>query len=343
MKRTNPVISVIVPVYNKEAYLRECVDSILSQTYRRIEVILVDDESTDQSGEICDAYAQKDGRVRSIHQKNGGPTAACVAGMQAASGTYYMFVDSDDYLEPETLFEMADRLTGIAGEIVCCNHVLEKRRETVQVRCVPEPGVYEGEKLLVQIKAGLIGQEQKVIPLSRCMKLCEKSLFVGNEEYYDYSLRFGDDANLMYPALLGADRIVILKDAFYYHYRYVEGSLVHGYDEGLFAGVERLMEALGRTAEEKKAPNAAEAVAREYCYMLLYVMKNELRSPEQDYRKRIQTIFGQEKIKELLQNTRISVRGQANQLLYVGMCYPGGVLLRLLRLILRVYDKKERI
>ncbi len=342
MKKTNPTISVIVPVYNKEAYLRECVDSILAQTYRRIEVILVDDESTDSSGEICDEYARADARVRVVHQKNGGPTAACVAGMAAATGTYYMFVDSDDYLDPETLFEMADRLAGVPGEIVCCNHVLEKRRETVQVKCAPEPGVYEGEKLRAQIKAKLIGQEHKVIPLSRCMKLCEKSLFAGNEGYYDYSLRFGDDANLMYPALLGADRVVILKDAFYYHYRYVEGSLVHGYDAGLFAGVERLMEALRRTAEEKKAPDAAEASAREYCYMLLYVIKNELRSPDGDYRKRIRTIFGQENIKELLQNTPISVSERSNQLLYVGMCYPGGVLLRLLRLILRIYDKKER-
>lgn len=340
MKRTNPTISVIVPVYNKEAYLRACVNSILSQTYRRIEVILVDDASTDGSGEICDEYARTDERVRVIHQKNGGPTAACVAGMQAASGTYYMFVDSDDYVEPEMLSEMADRLAGERGEIVCCNHVLEKRRETIPVRCGPEPGVYEGEKLRTQIKAKLIGQENKVIPLSRCMKLCEKSLFADNEGYYDYSLRFGDDTNLMYPAMLGANRIVILKDAFYYHYRYVEGSLVHGYDEGLFAGVERLMEAVKRTAEDKKAPDAAGAVAREYCYMLLYVIKNELRGPGKDYRKRIQTIFGQEWIKELLQNTHISLSERANQLLYVGMCYPGGVLLRLLRLILRIYDKK---
>lgn len=343
MKKTNPTISIIVPVYNKEAYLQECVDSILGQTYRQIEVILVDDESTDRSGEICDEYARADERVRVVHQKNGGPTAACVAGMEEASGAYYMFVDSDDYLEPETLFEMADRLAGVPGEIVCCNHVLEKRRETVQIKCASEPGVYEGERLRTQIRAKLIGQEHKVIPLSRCMKLCEKSLFAGNERYYDYSLRFGDDANLMYPALLGADRVVILKDAFYYHYRYVEGSLVHGYDAGLFAGVERLMEALERTAKEKKAPDAAGSVAREYCYMLLYVIKNELRSPDRDYRKRIQAIFGQEKIKELLRDTRISVKERANQLLYVGMCYPDGVLLRLLRLILRMYDKKGKI
>ena len=257
MKRTNPLISIIVPVYNKEAYLRECVDSILEQTYRRTEVILVDDESTDKSGRICDEFGQADGRVRVIHQKNGGPTAACVAGMEAASGGYYMFVDSDDYLEPETLAEMADCLAGVPGEIVCCDHLVEKQRGTERVKNGVAPGIYEGEQLREQIKARLIGEEKKVIPLSRCMKLCEKSLFAGNEAYYDYSLRFGDDTNLMYPALLESSRVVIMKDAFYYHYRYVEDSLVHGYDEGLSAGVDRLMAAVKRTAEEKKAPDAA--------------------------------------------------------------------------------------
>lgn len=340
MKRTNPLISIIVPVYNKEAYLRECVDSILEQTYRRIEVILVDDESTDKSGAICEEFGQADARVRVIHQKNGGPTAACAAGMRAASGGYYMFVDSDDYLEPETLTQMADRLAGVPGEIVCCGHVVEKQRGTERVKSGAEPGIYEGDRLRGQIKAKLIGEEKKVIPLSRCMKLCEKSLFEGNEIYYDYSLRFGDDTNLMYPAFLECSRVVVMKEAFYYHYRYVEGSLVHGYDEGLFAGVERLMEALKRTAEEKKGPDAAGAVAREHCYMLMYVMKNELRAPGKDYRKRIQSIFRDERIKTMLHNTPVAVTERANQLLYVGMMYPGGVLLRVLRLILRVYDRR---
>lgn len=335
------LVSVIVPVYNKKKYLEQCIDSILAQTYKRMELILVDDASSDGSGEICDSYAARDDRVRVIHQENGGPTAACVAGMKAASGGYYMFVDSDDYVEPEMIAQMAGRLKGVQGELVCCGYVMEKQRGTERVCCGVEPGIYEGDRLREQIKAKLIGVEKKVIPLSRCMKLCEKSLFADNEIYYDYSLRFGDDANLMYPALLASSRVVILKGAFYYHYRYVAESLAHGYDEGLSAGVERLMEALKRTAEEKKAPDAAAAVTREYCYMLLYVMKNELRAPDRGYRKRIQTIFGEDRIRAMLHDTPIPVTERAGQLLYMGMLYPGGVLLRVLRFILRVYDKKR--
>lgn len=333
------LVSVIVPVYNKKDYLKQCIDSILSQTYKKWELILVDDASADGSGEICDSYAKRDDRVRVIHQENGGPTAACVAGMRAASGGYYMFVDSDDYVEPEMIARMADRLKGVRGELVCCGYVMEKQRGTEFVSSGVEPGIYEGDRLK-QIKAGLIGQEQKVISLSRCMKLCEKSLFSGNEVYYDYSLRFGEDANLMYPVLLGSSRIVIMRDAYYYHYRYVEGSLAHSYDRNLFENVQKLMTAMEREAEGGKAPDRENALARERCYMLMYVIKNELRCPDKTYRKRIQAIFGEEKIKELLQNTPITVTERSNQLLYMGMLYPGGMLLRVLRLILRVYDKK---
>lgn len=96
----NQTISVIVPVFNVAGYLPQCVDSILSQDYGNLEVILIDDGSTDGSGEICDRYAALDSRVRAIHQKNGGAAAAKNAGLQLATGEYLAFADSDDYLEP---------------------------------------------------------------------------------------------------------------------------------------------------------------------------------------------------------------------------------------------------
>lgn len=97
----NQTISVIVPVFNVAGYLRQCVDSILSQDYGNLEVILIDDGSTDGSGEICDRYAALDSRVRAIHQKNGGAAAAKNAGLRLATGEYLAFADSDDYLEPD--------------------------------------------------------------------------------------------------------------------------------------------------------------------------------------------------------------------------------------------------
>ena len=96
-----PVISIIVPVYRVEAYLKACVDSLLDQTFSDIEILLVDDGSPDHCGVICDEYAGKDARVRVIHQKNGGLSRARNAGIERAQGEYLCFVDSDDYVAPE--------------------------------------------------------------------------------------------------------------------------------------------------------------------------------------------------------------------------------------------------
>lgn len=105
-----PKISVIVPVYNVAPYLKKCVDSIINQTFTDIEIILVDDGSTDESGTICDQYAQKDSRVKVIHKPNGGLSDARNSGLEVCSGEYIGFVDSDDWISPdmyETLIHFA--------------------------------------------------------------------------------------------------------------------------------------------------------------------------------------------------------------------------------------------
>ena len=98
--KTTPLISVIVPIYQVEAYLEECLDSILNQTYHQLEIILIDDGSPDRCGEICDRYASRDSRIKVIHQSNQGLSAARNAGMDMATGEYISFIDSDDYIAP---------------------------------------------------------------------------------------------------------------------------------------------------------------------------------------------------------------------------------------------------
>ena len=93
------LISIIVPVYNVEEYLKECIDSIINQTYKRIEIILVDDGSTDKSGKICDDYAKIDKRIKVVHKENGGLSDARNVGISVSSGKYIAFVDSDDWVE----------------------------------------------------------------------------------------------------------------------------------------------------------------------------------------------------------------------------------------------------
>lgn len=119
---TTPTISVIVPVYNAEKYLRRCIDSVLAQTYTDFELLLIDDGSKDKSGEICDEYAQKDTRVRVFHKENGGVSSARNLGLDNARGEWVAFVDSDDYIEENYLKSFESNLDAdlVVGNMIIC-------------------------------------------------------------------------------------------------------------------------------------------------------------------------------------------------------------------------------
>lgn len=118
-----PEISVIVPVYKVENYINECVDSLISQTFTDIEIILVDDGSPDDCGSICDAYAEKDNRIKVIHQKNAGLSAARNAGIDEATGQYLCFVDSDDYVSDDYCQTLYDLLVNFSCDYSVCGVV----------------------------------------------------------------------------------------------------------------------------------------------------------------------------------------------------------------------------
>ena len=110
----NDLISIIVPVYNMEQYMERCVNSIINQTYHNLEIILVDDGSTDHSPAMCDEYALRDGRIKVVHKPNGGLSDARNAGLTVASGNYIGYVDSDDWIEPQ-MYEKMYAVTPMAG------------------------------------------------------------------------------------------------------------------------------------------------------------------------------------------------------------------------------------
>ena len=114
----NIKFSVLIPVYNVEKYLAECVDSVLGQSYTDYEIILVDDGATDSSGTMCDEYALKDSRIRVIHRENGGLSAARNTGLRAATGEYVYFLDSDDYIEPQTLASLISAANKEQADVV---------------------------------------------------------------------------------------------------------------------------------------------------------------------------------------------------------------------------------
>ena len=100
-----PTVSVIIPVYNVEKYLDQCIESVVSQTYKELEIILVDDGSKDTSGALCDKWAAKDNRIKVIHKQNSGPAATRNMGTKAATGSWILYLDSDDWYENDNLID----------------------------------------------------------------------------------------------------------------------------------------------------------------------------------------------------------------------------------------------
>lgn len=122
VSKLNELISVVVPIYNVEQYLRKCIDSILNQTYKNIEIILIDDGSLDSCPKICDEYIDKDSRIRVFHKKNGGLSDARNYGIERAKGKYITFIDSDDYIETDYIEYLIELINKFNVKISACGH-----------------------------------------------------------------------------------------------------------------------------------------------------------------------------------------------------------------------------
>lgn len=144
-----PLISVIIPVYNAEKYLRRCLDSVVAQTYRNLEIICVDDGSVDESGKICDQYAVRDARIKVIHQENQGLSAARNKGLDAAEGEYIAFVDSDDYILEDMFERLYIALTRFNTMYVICGfNAVDPDGKILDAHAVDEVQKYTGEEAL---------------------------------------------------------------------------------------------------------------------------------------------------------------------------------------------------
>ncbi len=217
-----PLISVIVPVYKVEAYLPACVDSILAQSYTDFELILVDDGSPDHCGEMCDSYAQKDARVRVIHQKNGGLSAARNTGMDAATGEYITFVDSDDLVAPMYLKALYSGLIENNADISCCQF-LEFENEfppEVEASALLDgyPRTMTGQEAVLCIYNGIPG-----IGINACGKLYRKELLYGRRFPVG---KIHEDQALVPVVLSGAGSIISVGLRNYY-YRIRPDSIMH--------------------------------------------------------------------------------------------------------------------
>lgn len=211
-------ISVIVPVYNTKAYLEACVQSILSQTYTRTEVLLVDDGSTDGSAALCDDLAQKDARITVIHKPNGGASSARNAGLDAANAEFVLFVDSDDYIHPQMLEVLVGLIEKYDADISMCFSRGTKVRDYAEP---PQPSYREQCLTGVQAMEILYGGDAFSFfghnPTSNMFRLYKRSLF-GSDLRYDENAVVAEDDTMTPYLLARAERIVSVDRRMYYIY-----------------------------------------------------------------------------------------------------------------------------
>lgn len=213
----NPLISVIVPVYNTERYLPKCIKSIVNQSYHNIELILVDDGSTDDSGRICDYFAQRDDRVTVLHPQNGGVSAARNLGLKTAKGEYVCFVDSDDWIPKGSIEQLAEGIIKsnadlVVGKIKLINALRNGDYGLLHGGTISRDAEYKWYETLSNINPG------------PCAKLYERSIIHDNNIQFPINIKWGEDTVFVYSYLSHCNTINILNTDVYCYNKLNESS-----------------------------------------------------------------------------------------------------------------------
>ena len=221
------LISVIVPIYNVEKYLERCVNSILNQTYKNIEIILVDDGSPDKCPQICDEYKNMDSRVKVIHKENGGLSDARNYGLSIATGKYVSFVDSDDYIHEETYEKMIKALELQNADIVSCgiNHVYDNKIESINI----EQKIYDDESAIENL---IIGKNLNQTVWNKIYKknVIDNILFEKG--------KINEDDFWTYKVFSNSKKIITLNDCLYYYVHRESSIMGQGYSIKNLDGLE---------------------------------------------------------------------------------------------------------
>ena len=229
-------VSVIIPVYNAEKYLEKCIESVVNQTLKDIEIILINDGSTDGSEEICKKYLS-DERVIYYSKENEGLAAARQDGIERASGEYIGFVDSDDWLEPDMYEKMYAAAKSNNSDVVYCNGLVNEDGH----RFSPEmpSGPYDREKIVREVLPKSLAYitekgDKRSIRWSNCFRIYKRTFLEEHNIAFDRRFRRSQDSQLTYEAMLYAQNFYYLGDDYLYHNRVVGDSLSRGYTKNMW-------------------------------------------------------------------------------------------------------------
>ena len=225
-----PFVSIIVPVYKvPEQYLRKCIESTMTQTLKNIEILLVDDGSPDQCGKICDEYAEKDKRIQVLHKKNGGLSSARNFGCKAAQGKWVMFVDGDDWIEPDMCQTMYSAGEEKQVQLVMCGIMKDYGKSATEYKFYLEDGkVYKDQECKWLQQQLLVYNGNIAVAYS---KLIDRKLLIDNQIFHDEVLRQGAEGVEFNLRLFEKLESATFINKPFYHYIYNENSISASHNE----------------------------------------------------------------------------------------------------------------
>lgn len=335
-------ISVIVPVYKTEQYLRACVDSILHQSYSDLEVILVDDGSPDNCPQICDDYAQRDERVRVIHQNNAGVAAARNAGLDAACGEYITFVDSDDWIDPDMYAGMMEMAKAHDCDVVMCDCLKEYENRSQVYSHDIRAGFYDRVQLEQEYFPHLLMMPNVEYPPTISNWLC---LFRNTERVPRYAegIRYSEDLLFGAELMLNARSFYYMKGSCYYHYRMNPQSATHRFVPDKWQDYQKLHERIRHIFSECLVFDFSHQIdlcLLFFVYNAVGEILNERRLPRDDRVKKCKLVLHDMEVVNMFSRLNIRSLPITRKQKVLTMMYRYGFRLEIL---CRYFDKKTML
>ena len=270
-EKYNPKISVIISIYNVENYLRQCIDSVLSSTYENLEIVLVDDGSSDKCSAICDEYADKDSQIIVIHQENQGSVCARRNGVLHSTGQYISMIDGDDWVSSTLYEELANSLIDDSIDIFFCGYIEENGESSIKKNNSIESGIYEGNDLKIFKSRSLFDgtfYNPGVFPALWC-KLFRRDFLLDIQYSVPSILKMGDDAAVTFSSVAEAAKVIVCNEIHGYHYRIRNESLSRSLDDIYFDRIHILCDYLHNIFDDHKEKELLDALM----YYKLFLFK----------------------------------------------------------------------
>lgn len=335
------MISIIVPIYNVEKYLKKCVNSILNQTYKNLEVILVDDGSPDRCPEICDDFAFQDKRVKVIHKENGGLISARQAGLRAASGEYIGFVDGDDWIEPDMYMNFYDSVVKYSPDIVVSEFIFDYETEKVKSSQNLTKPFFSKQEMINEIYPSMLFKPPYynfgIYPCCWAKlykkELLEKCLFKVTPK-----IKIGEDSAFTYPCLIQANSLAYV-DKYGYHYMNNPDSMTGSYDSNMENTILIPYNILKKAFSENNY-NFSSSLNYYLFYLLEFIIRNEASSrnkkTKKEIKKTLKAFICNKEIASSMKNIKFSALPLRKKLILVLILLKNT---ELLYLCVRLYNR----